>query len=52
MQDILSLGSEGRFNSPGKPMGNWQWRYRAGQLEQLSGGTTNYLRDLATLTGR
>ncbi len=52
MQDILSLGSEARFNSPGRPAGNWQWRYRASQLEALAGGTTTYLRDLATLTGR
>jgi 4-alpha-glucanotransferase len=52
MQDILSLGSEGRFNSPGQPAGNWQWRYRASQLEGLSGGTTPYLRELALLTGR
>jgi len=53
MQDILSLGSAARFNSPGKPQGNWQWRYRGAQLDQLlSGGTAAYLRSLAELYGR
>ncbi|MES1166602.1 MAG: 4-alpha-glucanotransferase, partial [Pseudomonadota bacterium] len=52
LQDILSLGSEGRFNSPGQPMGNWQWRYHPAQLEALKGGTASYLRELAALTGR
>ena len=28
LQDLLSLGSEARFNIPGRPDGNWQWRYR------------------------
>ena len=50
--DLLSLGSEGRFNTPGKPQGNWQWRVRAPQLEALFAGTAPYLRDLAVLTGR
>ena len=26
MQDLLSLGSETRFNTPGTREGNWQWR--------------------------
>ncbi len=26
MQDLLSLGSEARFNTPGTTEGNWQWR--------------------------
>lgn len=52
LQDILSLGSEARFNTPGKPEGNWQWRYRAGDLEKHFGGTTAYLRELAQLYGR
>jgi 4-alpha-glucanotransferase len=51
-QDLLALGSEGRFNTPGKAEGNWQWRYRAAQLDQLGNGTAAYLRDLADLTGR
>lgn len=32
LQDVLGLGSESRFNTPGKLGGNWRWRYRAGQL--------------------
>ena len=26
LQDLLALGSEGRFNTPGSVSGNWQWR--------------------------
>jgi 4-alpha-glucanotransferase len=49
----MSLGSAARFNSPGKPQGNWQWRYRSGQLAQLiGGGTAAYLKSLATIYGR
>ncbi|HWA08677.1 MAG TPA: 4-alpha-glucanotransferase [Opitutaceae bacterium] len=52
LQDILSLGSEARFNTPGQPAGNWQWRYRSSQLDALFNGTAAYLRELAALTGR
>jgi 4-alpha-glucanotransferase len=52
LQDILSLGSEARFNFPGHPMGNWQWRYSEPQLEALCGDTSEYLRDLGELYGR
>lgn len=52
LQDVFSLGSEARFNTPGKPEGNWQWRYDAAQLEQHFGGTTAYLRALAQLYAR
>ncbi len=27
LQDILALDSRARMNSPGRPGGNWQWRY-------------------------
>ncbi|MDD4736995.1 MAG: 4-alpha-glucanotransferase [Kiritimatiellae bacterium] len=27
LQDIMGLGSEARMNTPGKPDGNWQWRF-------------------------
>jgi 4-alpha-glucanotransferase len=27
MQDLLSLGNEGRMNFPGKAAGNWGWRF-------------------------
>jgi len=52
LQDIFGLGSEARFNRPGQSAGNWQWRYRPAQLEQLGSGTTAYLRGLAELYGR
>ena len=31
-QDVLRLGSEGRMNTPGEPLGNWTWRLEPGQL--------------------
>ena len=52
LPDLFSLGSEGRFNCPGRPAGNWQWRYRASQLERLFGATADYLHGLADLCGR
>ena len=51
-QDILSLGSAARFNRPGQPEGNWQWRFGAPQLDSLFAGTAPYLRDLGQLNGR
>jgi 4-alpha-glucanotransferase len=33
LQDVLDLGSEARFNTPGAPEGNWTWRVRADQLD-------------------
>ena len=32
LQDLLSLGTEARMNFPGKPSGNWGWRYTNDQL--------------------
>ena len=32
MQDLLSLGSEARFNTPGTATGNWTWRLPQGAL--------------------
>ena len=31
-QDVLGLGGEARLNTPGRPVGNWRWRLRRGQL--------------------
>jgi 4-alpha-glucanotransferase len=44
LQDILDLGSDARMNLPGRPSGNWAWRYRAEQL------TDQHLDDVADLT--
>lgn len=34
MQDILSLGSDARLNTPGTAAGNWTWRLPAGALNE------------------
>lgn len=34
LQDILELGSEARMNTPGTLGGNWEWRYKDGDLTQ------------------
>jgi 4-alpha-glucanotransferase len=53
MQDILSLGSQARFNTPGKAEGNWRWRLADGDIESLAAkGTSAYLAGLAELNGR
>jgi 4-alpha-glucanotransferase len=33
LQDVLGLGSEARMNLPGKPGGNWRWRFRRDMLK-------------------
>lgn len=53
LQDLLNLGSEGRFNTPGTSQGtNWTWRYRPEQLRQLRDNSAAYLREIAALYGR
>jgi len=52
LQDVLALGSGARFNTPSQAQGNWQWRYRAADLEKISVPTAKYLRELATLYAR
>jgi len=52
MQDFLSLGSEGRMNTPGQAVGNWQWRLTQEQLDNLWSGSAEYLRELAKLYDR
>jgi 4-alpha-glucanotransferase len=52
LQDVLSLGSEGRMNLPGQPEGNWQWRYLPNALDpdlsaRLAELTSLYGRDVA-----
>lgn len=51
-QDLLGLGSEARFNIPGEPAGNWQWRYHPFQLERLRAEAAPYLRELGSLYDR
>jgi len=52
LSDILSLGSEARFNTPGKADGNWQWRCGGPQLDGLFGHTSDYLLELGGMYGR
>jgi len=52
LQDLMSLGSEARLNTPGAPMGNWQWRYTPEQLDTLQNNSAAYLKDLLELYGR
>jgi 4-alpha-glucanotransferase len=52
MQDLLSLGSEGRMNTPGQAVGNWQWRFTREQLDDLWSGSAEYLQELAKLYDR
>lgn len=35
VQDLLRLGSEARFNTPGTVENNWQWRMTDAQLKEL-----------------
>ncbi len=34
MQDILNLGTEARMNFPGRPGGNWTWRFSWDQISE------------------
>jgi len=52
LQDFLSLGSEGRFNTPGQAAGNWQWRFHPDQLAKLHRESAAYLGALGELYGR
>ncbi len=49
MQDILGLGSEARMNLPGRPGGNWQFRFR---WDQVTPDITRRLRSLVDTYAR
>lgn len=49
LQDVLGLGSEARMNVPARASGNWEWRYRNGELTPE---LANRLAELATLYRR
>lgn len=46
MQDILNLGTEARMNFPGKPGGNWTWRFKWEQVPDYLAGSYKELTDL------
>jgi 4-alpha-glucanotransferase len=49
LQDVLGLGQQARMNYPGRPGGNWQWRYSADMLTTELAGR---LRELTEIYGR
>lgn len=49
LQDILSLGSDARMNTPGTASGNWTWRF---SRDVLTGELAERLRDLTAIYGR
>ena len=49
MQDLLRLGSDARFNTPGTTRGNWSWRADPGWL---TADLARHYRYLNTLFGR
>lgn len=49
LQDVLNLGTEARMNYPGRPAGNWSWRYRS---EWLNDGVLGRLADMTEVYGR
>lgn len=52
IQDLLGLGSEARFNTPGAPENNWNWRFTEPQLQLCQQQSSEYLKELAVLYGR
>ncbi len=49
LQDVLSIGSEGRMNTPGRMQDNWSWRITD---DMLSGQVRERLRGLTETYGR
>jgi 4-alpha-glucanotransferase len=49
LQDILGLDNKARMNIPATNEGNWQWRFKDGQINEE---TSNRLRELTELYGR
>jgi len=49
LQDVLGLGSEARMNLPGRPDGNWRWRF---ETAALTDGVRERLREMTEMYGR
>jgi 4-alpha-glucanotransferase len=49
LQDLLTLGADGRMNVPGKAEGNWRWRATE---HMLSARAFDWLRELTNRTNR
>ena len=49
VQDLLGLGMEARFNTPGTEKGNWRWRLTEGELTPE---VAEHLRTMTTVSNR
>ena len=49
LQDVLGLGSEHRMNLPGKPEGNWEWRFT---WQQVIAQHSEKLYEISAMHGR
>lgn len=49
LQDVLNLGTEARMNLPGRPAGNWGWRFTK---EMLTDELLDRLGDMTEVYGR
>jgi 4-alpha-glucanotransferase len=49
LQDLLNLGTEARMNLPGRPAGNWGWRFTSGQVTP---GVVERIKQLTELYSR
>lgn len=49
LQDVLALDTTARMNYPGRPAGNWSWRFA---FEQITPALIEHLHDLAFIYGR
>ncbi|AME09124.1 4-alpha-glucanotransferase [Gemella sp. oral taxon 928] len=49
MQDLLDKGADSRMNIPSTVGGNWQWRMKAGELEEKH---KNFLKEITILYSR
>ena len=49
LQDLLSLDTQARMNYPGKPAGNWGWRFVP---EQITPGLVERLKEMNFLYSR
>ncbi|HLA34090.1 MAG TPA: 4-alpha-glucanotransferase [Rhodocyclaceae bacterium] len=43
LQDVLGLGGEHRMNYPGRPTGNWTWRFTWDQMQPWQGKTLAHI---------
>ncbi len=49
LQDVLNLGNDARMNTPGRPEGNWRWRFTE---DMLPVSALDWLRDLTIASKR